>query len=116
MKPDPELRDPGPIDLGEPCAVDGDRADAVVLRPLPYSDAEQLVADGSPQLPDVEQTLWTLHEGGSFGVTYVFRSEASRAESVRRIRAEGSPIATILGHSADAIEEFDVLAISRGAE
>lgn len=74
----------------------------------------EIAADGSPELPDVEQTLWTLREGGSFGVTYVFRSEASRAESVRRIRAEGSPITTILGHSADAIEEFDVLAIHRG--
>lgn len=74
----------------------------------------QVVSDDEPGLPDVEQTLWTLREGGSFGVTYVFRSAAGRAESVRRIRAEGSPITTILGHSADALEEFEVLAIGRG--
>ena len=63
-------------------------------------------------LPDLHQTLWTLREGGFFGITYVFRSEQSRAESVRRMRAQGSEVNRILGHSADAIEEFDVLAVA----
>jgi hypothetical protein len=69
---------------------------------------------GPDELPNLHQTLWTLREGGSFGVTYFFRSESDRAASVRRIRAGGSPITAILGHSADAIEEFDVLAIASG--
>ncbi len=71
------------------------------------------VTANEAELPDVEETLWTLREGGSFGVTHVFRSAAARAEAVRRIRSQGSPITTILGHSADALEEFEVLAIVR---
>ena len=33
VKPDAELRDPGPIDIGEPCAVGGDATAPYVLRP-----------------------------------------------------------------------------------
>lgn len=91
------------------------------LHATPNGVAEQLrahvtLAAAAPGgLPGLHQTLWTLREGGSFGVTYIFRSEPARAESVRRIRAQGSPVATILGHSADAIEEFDILAIASEA-
>lgn len=75
---------------------------------------EQAAGAGADDLADLHQTLWTLREGGSFGVTYIFRSMGARVDAVRRIRAQGSPVATILGRSADAIEEFDILAIAPG--
>lgn len=74
----------------------------------------EMVAAGPARKSEALQTLWTLREGASFGITHIFRSEPARAECVRRIRAQGSPVNLILGHSADAIEEFDVVAIAAG--
>lgn len=65
-------------------------------------------------MPGLHQTIWTLREGGSFGATYVWETEEARARFVARMRAEGTPVSRLIGHSADAFEEFEVVAIAEG--
>jgi len=65
-------------------------------------------------IPGLHQTIWTLREGGSFGVTYVWETPEARAAFVERLRSVGTPVNGILGHSPDAFEEFEVVAIVEG--
>jgi hypothetical protein len=75
----------------------------------------QVAQSARDEPPGLHQTLWTLREGGSFGETSVWRSEQARANFMQLRRAQASPVSAILGHSPDAIEEFDVLAIADSA-
>ncbi len=65
-------------------------------------------------LPDLHQTIWTLREGGSFGATYVWATEAARAAFLAEFRRSGTPVTEIIGHRPDAVEEFEVVAIAEG--
>lgn len=65
-------------------------------------------------MPGLHQTIWTLREGGSFGATYVWATEAARAGFVERLRSGGTQVSGIIGHGPDAFEEFEVVAIAEG--
>ena len=92
------------------------------LHAMPGDVAEQLrqhVSDIAraepPPDPELYQVMWTMRLGGSFGATSVWTSATARAAFVERLRAQGSPVARLLGHRADTVEEFEVVAVVPGA-
>jgi len=62
-------------------------------------------------MPELHSKVWQVVDRGFFAGSYVWETAESRAEFLRRFRAEPSAVTQIVGTEPESVQEWDVVAV-----